>query len=690
MLPVVSQAVRTELTLEDYVAILRRRWFWMLAPIVLLAGLATAFGVRAEPEYTATASVLLADSAAQEALDPGSTNTGLLTRRIENEINFAKSDATESLVAERLGFLPDDEVLIGGIDSADVLEFTGTAASPDDAAIWPNAWAEAYVETKQIEAEGSITAAVDQLEERLTNLQTERQEIREPLDSLRDSLTRATTEERQAVLTAQVARLADDLGPSLDLVDTQIAQVVNSIGELQLSGEVARSGTARVLQVASPPEDESGAPLWRTILLGLVAGSVLGVASALAAESFDKTLKTADDVIAASGLPVLGSIPRPPKDLPFNELFLATSDHPDSTIADGYQRVSNALQFSLLGKTVKSILITSANQSEGKTTTSANLAFAMAVLYKRVALVDVDFRRPRLHKALDLPMEPGFSNHLTDGTPVEELASHVDDYRMLAMIPCGGIPPNPAEFVSMPEFGAALEALEEVSDLVVLDGPPVLPVADSLSLARHADAVILTVLAGSTTKEHLAHALESLRQVGGNVLGVVLIGVKDDALYGAYGYYRDDVGKARRWSGKASTPAIAVAPGGQSVRSLLEEEAANRTVPGPTAAAPIVSAPIVPAPTVPAPTVPAPTVESPVVPEKKPASKVIPVPVPMADLATKPVPERMDGTAVEHSSSSNGSNSNAHGMPLSLETAPRPSPRPIPPKPEPPKSERFW
>jgi uncharacterized protein involved in exopolysaccharide biosynthesis len=171
----------------------------VLASIVLLAGLATAFGVRADPKYTATASVLLADSAAQEALDLGSTNTGLLTRRIENGINFAKSDATESLVAERLGFLPDDEVLISGIDSADVLEFTGTASRPDDAAIWSNAWAEAYVETKQIEAEGSITAAVDQLEERLANLQTERQEIRDPLDELRDSLTRATTEESQAL-----------------------------------------------------------------------------------------------------------------------------------------------------------------------------------------------------------------------------------------------------------------------------------------------------------------------------------------------------------------------------------------------------------------------------------------------------------------------------------------------------------
>jgi hypothetical protein len=190
--------------------------------------------------------------------------------------------------------------------------------------------------------------------------------------------------------------------------------------------------------------------------------------------------------------------------------------------------------------------------------------------------------------------------------------------------------------------------------------------------------VILTVLAGSTTKQHLAYALESLRQVGGNVLGVVLIGVKDVALYGAYGYYRDDIGKTPRWSSKASTPAIAVAPGGQSVRSLLEEEAADRAVAAPTA------------PTAPAPTVPAPIVESPVVPEKKPAAKVIPVPVPMADLATKPLPERMNGTAVEHSSSSNGSNSNAHGMPLSLETAPRPIPRPIPPKPEPPKSERFW
>lgn len=528
---------RTELTLEDYFAILRRRWPWLMLPILVFAGLSAFLGLGAEPQYTATSGVLLADSAAQEALDPTNTNTGVLTRRIENEINSARSDATEILVIEELGFLPDKQVSISGVDSADVLEFTAVAADPADAALWANTWAEAYVSTKQIEAEASITSAVEQLEDRLATLQAQRQETRAPLDELRDQLAAAISEERQATLQTRIERTADDLNPALEIIDVQIAQVVTSVGDLQLSGEVARSGTARVLQVASPPETESGAPLWRTILLGLVAGGVLGVALALAAESFDKTIKTSEDVVAATDLPALGSVPHPVKSSTTSELSLATRDHPGSVVADGYQRVSSAFQFSMVGKNIKSVLITSANQAEGKTTTSANLAYSMAARDKRVALVDVDFRRPRLHRALGLEMEPGFSNHLIDGTPLEDLASYIDDERMLALIPCGGLPPNPAEFVAVPEFGAALNSLEEVADLVVLDGPPVLPVADSLSLARHADAVILTALAGSTSKDQLARAVDSVRQVGGNVLGVVLIGAKLDSSYGAYQYY---------------------------------------------------------------------------------------------------------------------------------------------------------
>ena len=524
-----------EHTLVDYVEILRRRTRWLVVGIVGVTASAGLWAFQAAPEFRATAAVVIADSAAQAALDPANVSPQMLTRRIENEINFARSDAAEDLVEQSLGFLPSDQVTITGVDSADVLEFSAVATDPGDAARFANTWAESYVSSKQVEAEASITAAVGRLEERLQLLQTDRQTVRVPLDELRDQLLRTTDADARQLLQARIDRMDEDLEPSLQLIDAQIAQVVTSVGELQLSGEVARSGTARVIQVAAPPDSEAGTPLARMLLLGLVGGAVLGAALALLAESFDRTIKESSDVTDAVGVPVLGSIPCPPRSMRDSELALASRDFPDSGVADGYHRVSTAFQFAAMGKQVRSVLVTSANESEGKTTTSANLAWALASLGDRVALVDVDFRRPRLHSALNVAIEPGISNHLLDGTPLASMAFYVDE--RLALITAGTSPPNPAEFVATREFGAVLAAIGKAVDLVVLDAPPILPVADAQTLARQVDAVILTALAGKTQKAQLRRAVDDIKRVGGTVLGVVLIGSKEAAAYasGSYG-----------------------------------------------------------------------------------------------------------------------------------------------------------
>ncbi len=554
------ERTRTELTLEDYLGILRRRWVWLVGPMALFGALAALYAAAAPPKYEAVALVLIADSAAQEALDPTNSNFQMQSRRIENEINFALSDDTERVVEEELGFLPDD-VEIRGVESADVLEFIANADTADNAARYANVWASAYVASKQEEAEQSITAAVGQLNRRLESLQQERTTLRASLDEKRDEMLGTTDETRRAILAGQVERMAEDLAPSLELIDVQIQQVVTSIGDLQLSGEVARSGTAQILQVAAAPEAESGAPMVGLVLLGLVGGAVVGVALALARESLDKTINDADEVTEAVGLPVLGTIPEPGKSLSDGELVMATRDHPGSGVADGYHRVSTAFQFAAMGRDVRSLLVTSANQSEGKTTTSANLAWSLASLGSRVALVDVDFRRPRLHTALGARLEPGLSNHLLDGTSLSKVATYIDGGR-LALITAGTAPPNPAEFVATREFATVLGAIAKAVDVVILDAPPLLPVADSQSLARWADAVVLTARAGSTSKSELRRAVESVRQVGASVLGVVLIGAKENAVYGTkYGYVseedRDENKRSSRRRRKRRTETLA-------------------------------------------------------------------------------------------------------------------------------------
>ncbi len=500
--PTMTQATAPELTLEDYVAILRRRWIWFLAPIVVLAAAATALGLRAAPEFTTTATVGLVDSAAQEILSGTNTNVQIQTRLIENEINFAKSDAVESRVRESLGFLPKSSVSITSVADSDYLDFTATTDDAAAAALWANTWANAYVETKQTEAADSIQTSIDLLED--------------SLDELNTRIGRATSAEREYLI-------------------EQRAETSRNLIQLQLEAETAAAGTAKVYVVAQPPDSESGAPLWRTILLGLVAGGVLGVALALAAESFDKTIKTAQDITDSTGLPVLGSIPLAGRWMSGFELALSSRDHDDSPVADAYRRAATSLQFAMMGKSINTLLVTSANASEGKTTTSVNLAYSLASPEMLVVLADVDFRKPRLHQALDVPGEPGLSNHLLDKSPLEQLAFRNDD-GTLAVFTAGTKPPSPADFVATREFVGAIESLAQVADLVVLDAPPLLPVSDSLLMSRNVDGVIMVAASGATTKESLQRAVAGVEQVGGTVIGVILVGVKEESLYGQYGY----------------------------------------------------------------------------------------------------------------------------------------------------------
>lgn len=526
-----------ELALEDYIAILKRRWIWFLLPVLLLGGVAAFLGSTADPSYTSTAQVLISDSAAQDALGGSSGNTGLLTRRMENEINLAKGNATEDRVEQILGFVPEPtQVKVSGLSTADVLEFTATAGTPEEAAEWANAWADAYVLTKQANASDSLSATVTSLETTLSDLRVERQVLLEPLTPLRDRLARATDPGVQATLQAQIDRLAADLDPELILIDSQISANVTNISKLELTAQVASVGTAKILQSAEPPRNPSGAPLSRTIALGVIAGLVLGVAAALLAESLDRSVKDAEYFQTRTGLTVLGSLPKPSRDYRGRELSLISRDDPTSALADGYQRVTTALQFASVGRDVRSILVTSANEGEGKSTTATNLAYCLSVIGRHVVLMDGDLRQPRLHKIFGEEHVPGFTDHLVDGMPVFDLVHRPDGMESVAILTSGTIPPNPAEFVSSPSYHSAMKKLENLSDLVIVDGPPVLPVADAPAIARSVDAVLIVASAGSTTREQVARAADSITRVGGTILGVVLLNVKDNARYGRYGY----------------------------------------------------------------------------------------------------------------------------------------------------------
>jgi len=545
----------TEAELSDYLSVLRRQWRWIAGSVAVLVLVAVVLTLRQDDRYKASASVLLATSAAQDAVGATDTNTGLLARRLANELNYARSDAIKAAVVERLGEEPD--VGVAGNTDSDVLTFTAIAPDAERAAAVANTWAAVYVEQKRADALASIAEANDQLVARLAQLRQRRAEVREPLDALQDELAglpRApaddATEAERARLEAEIDRLAGDLAPELDVIAAQEETVAESLATLEIQGELARTGTARVLNEAAVPTASTSAPLSRNLLLAVAGGLVVGICAALLRDKLDSGLKDAADAERAAGVPVLASIPRVAvagADAA-RRLSLAVAHDPSSSVADGYSRLRTALQFAMLDGRIRSVLVTSPNQSEGKTTTSSNVAWSMAVLGHRTVVVDGDNRRPQLDAVFRLRGAPGLTDHLLSGVPLDHVGAVLpagDD--ALKVVPTGPLPPNPADFVSSTAYRTAIDELAGLSDVLVVDGPPVLPVSDALSVARYVDAVVVVAMVGRTSAEDLRAAVLALQRVGADVIGVVLVGSDTRE---SYGYYAPDEVTSRRTPGR--------------------------------------------------------------------------------------------------------------------------------------------
>lgn len=281
------------------------------------------------------------------------------------------------------------------------------------------------------------------------------------------------------------------------------------------------------------------------LTLGLILGLALGIGLAFFQEYLDKTLKTADDVEQLLRLPALGVLPRfglqgsdkhldssPEEDAAAEEaLVAATGSNGHRLMAPAIQTSPQAVEaFRSLRTSVllsaspvpKLILVTSALPSEGKTTTAVNLGATLASLGNRVVVVDCDMRRPACHRSTGVENSPGFVQCLTSRVELASAVLPVPGVENLCVVPCGPIPPNPAEVLSSPVAADLLQRLRTQFEYVLVDSPPLLSVADGRILATLVDAVVLVARAHSTPYDVVRRARTLLYGSGARILGVAL------------------------------------------------------------------------------------------------------------------------------------------------------------------------
>jgi protein-tyrosine kinase len=216
-----------------------------------------------------------------------------------------------------------------------------------------------------------------------------------------------------------------------------------------------------------------------------------------------------------------------------NELITIAESR--SPISEAYRTLRTNLDFAGLDRTLKTLVVTSAGVSEGKSTTLANLAVVSAQAGRRVILVDADLRRPSLHQVFGLANDAGLTTMMMDDAALASPPLNQTKVDGLSVLTSGPLPPNPAEVMGSRRMEEIIAALAERADQVLFDTPPVVAVTDAAVLATKVDGVVLVVSAGRTRRDHARTAVQRLQQINARIVGAVLTNVQVDT--GLKGYY---------------------------------------------------------------------------------------------------------------------------------------------------------
>ena len=382
---------------------------------------------------------------------------------------------------------------------------------------------------------------------------------------LRSQLESARKQEAQAqAVYEREAALANVQGQAVTELTTKKREIetnrnlLDTYTQRQKEQELAiasgRPDNIKIAANAVAPSVPDGPNRTRNIFVAFIASLGAGIGLAFLLDYLDDSVKTSDDVGRHLGLPTLALIPHyfgsEKKRLRLADgngngsggpgTGLITLEERNSPMAEAYRHLRTSLLFSSAGKPPQSILVTSSQPSEGKTTTAINTAVTLAQSGADVVIVDCDLRRPRLHSYFDFENSHGLTNYLSGERNTENMIKSCRELPQLKVITSGPIPPNPAELLSSNEMKNLLQFLRGRYKHVVIDSPPAISFTDAAILSTQVDGVVLVAMAGKSSIHLMRRFKHRLANIGARVYGVVLNGIKADSFEYEYygGYYQ--------------------------------------------------------------------------------------------------------------------------------------------------------
>jgi tyrosine-protein kinase len=503
-----------EMTMGDYARVVARRWWVIL--ILTLAGVGAGlfYASLQSKLYQGSTQVIINQNVPTTASGASSILSRDPERWIDTQAQFALVPQIAQATVRELGLSESPSHLRKRVSvsvdaNADILTIHADDPNPQLATRISQAYAHQFVDYR---------VALD------TN-------------ALNDALTKL--EKQIDTRNAQIARAGKDADPSMR------QQVSVLVGKAQDIKELQTFQQSRWVVVDSDSSSSLVRPKrMQTALMGGAAGFLLGVLLVILMQSMDSRARGAAAVAGETGMALLAAVPTPERRVRRKKELSLLVD-PRSSNAEGYRKLATAIDFANIAIGARKILLTSAINGEGKSTTAANLAVTYALTGRRVALVDLDLRKPMLSTLLHVDSQPGVLN-LGRGDE-EKLAGIIRRVELpfsrdeetpgeLTFVPAGSGSDDPAAVLASPALHRLLDRLSHTSDVVIIDTPPLLPVNDAIATAALVDAVVLVARSGTVRRPMLREAARLLDSTPAAVLGYVLTASETDETYGT-GYY---------------------------------------------------------------------------------------------------------------------------------------------------------
>ncbi len=452
--------------MRSYLAVLRAEARLVVVTTLVTIGVALAASSMRDPLYEGRAEIVVLPFAPGTPTDAG--------RLVPTEIRVLTSQDVRGLATRGLGFAPT--VRARQVGQTDVIRVTSTATTAERARAAARGYAAAYVDFRRAASQRDLLASSREVE-------------------------------------AELGRLRERIDGSAGVELTGLEEQYRFFSEVQVRLQVDASSTQSRARLVSPTSEVSA------LRPGLIAvgswaalvGLVIGVDAALLFHLLDQSVRSRRDLERASaGVPVLGEIP--------------ASSTPET---EAYRALQTLLLRARRDPPIRMVLVSSPHGGDGRTTVVANLGLALAEAGRRVILIDADLRSPALHRYFGLRIDVGLTS-MARQTPLVSALQDVDDHTRLRLLSAGPWRANPQELLSSPNLAAALEGVAQEADVILMDCPAVLEVADALVLSRMVDSVLLVAASGRTTRRDVARAIEHLRNVGAPVTGLILNRARGD------------------------------------------------------------------------------------------------------------------------------------------------------------------